>query len=184
MDQPLRPRIAVPDVVHAGAIAGEHRADEQRADSPPTTPRWTITIPMPTGAAPDTGRTHIYNASLIWLLPTLEDKSRADARPLWRLGGHGDRWRRIRPAADGVHGHSTGAEWRAVRHRLQRQSAAQPRRRSGRVAPTAIRRSRSSIPRPTRWSASSWARSAPRGAAIATAPGTSRPTWRSTRTSR
>ena len=74
---------------------------------------------------PDTGRTHIYNASLIWMLPTLEDKSKLmrDVFGDWEIttiigAGSGQ-------AVNVYTGEPAWPERRAFRDGLQRQPGAE-----------------------------------------------------------
>ena len=137
---------------------------------------------------PETGRDHIFNASLIWMLPALEDRSKLMQSDLRRLGDLDDRRRGHRAAAStfsspgtclangtGTVGHrqlaepdhsrSSQSDRRTVPcQRWTRRADHQPRGvHAERLAPRAA--------------------SAPRGAATATAPDTSRPICRSIRTS-
>ncbi len=67
---------------------------------------------------PETGRPHIFNASVVWLLPDLRDRPALSQAPVRRLGDRDDRGCRLGPAVHRVHRRAPGVEWRPFGHRV------------------------------------------------------------------
>ena len=120
---------------------------------------------------PAAGRTHIFNSSLVWMLPTLDGSSGLKKALLRRLGDQRHRWRRDRAACERSVRRGCPASTAARRVpatatiSVRTGRASRARRQAGR------RTSRSSIRPRSRSTASSSARSAMPSAATATGPG-------------
>ena len=131
---------------------------------------------------PETGRTHVFNSSIIWMLPSMEGQLEAIARAVagnWEIAGiigagTGQPLTVYTGSLPGFNGGPSGTGY----NDNQRPTAS----RASRAAPAVVRMSRSSIRTRIPSTDSSSDRSAAPSAATAPVRAISRPTWRSTRT--